>query len=61
LTMSHSLGMLLGSLLAGFAMDWFDLRNAFPLGSILMIFGVIYFIVCLGKNKESNKPASYST
>ncbi|MBW1893363.1 MAG: MFS transporter [Deltaproteobacteria bacterium] len=61
LTMAHSLGMLLGSLLAGFAMDWFDLRNAFPLGSILMIFGVICFIVCLGKDKENNKPAGYST
>lgn len=61
LTMAHSLGMLLGSLLAGFAMDWFNLRNAFPLGSVLMVFGVICFVVCLGKNKESNKPASYST
>lgn len=37
LTVAHSLGMLLGSLLGGFLMDWFDLRWAFPIGAVLMI------------------------
>jgi MFS family permease len=49
LTMAHSLGMLLGSLLAGFAMDWFELRNAFPAGSILMVIGLICFVIFLRK------------
>jgi len=49
LTMAHSLGMLLGSLLAGFAMDWFELRNAFPAGSVLMLAGLICFVIFLRK------------
>jgi MFS family permease len=37
LTVGHSSGMLLGSLLGGFLMDWFDLRWAFPIGAALML------------------------
>jgi MFS family permease len=37
LTVAHSFGMLLGSLLGGFLMDWFDLRWAFPIGAVLML------------------------
>ena len=36
LTMGHSLGMLVGSVGAGLMMDWFNLRFAFILGSIVM-------------------------
>lgn len=45
LAMAHSLGMLLGSLLAGFMMDTFQLRHAFPSGSVVMFVCVGLFIV----------------
>ena len=40
LTLAHSLGMLAGALLAGCAMDWFDLRWAFPVGAAIMAAGI---------------------
>ncbi|MDJ0989794.1 MAG: MFS transporter [Desulfobacterales bacterium] len=43
LTLAHSLGMLAGALLAGMAMDWFDLSWAFPVGAVIMIGGTIAF------------------
>ncbi len=43
MTLGHSLGMLTGSLSAGLIMDFFDLRQAFFLGSILMGIGVVLF------------------
>jgi MFS transporter, DHA1 family, multidrug resistance protein len=46
-SMGHSLGMLAGSMAAGLMMDLFNLRNAFYLGSITMLLGVIVFIVQL--------------
>jgi len=45
LTMGHSLGMLLGSFFAGIIMDYFGLRNAFPLGAIIMMAGILFFIL----------------
>ena len=36
MTMAHSLGMLAGSLLAGWMMDVLQLRSVFPLGALLM-------------------------
>ena len=47
ITMGHSLGMLIGGLLGGLMMDWFQLRIAFGLGSAIMIGGIIIFLVCL--------------
>ena len=44
-TMGHSLGMLAGSLAAGLMMELFDLRQAFFLGSITMLMGVIVFVI----------------
>jgi MFS family permease len=44
LAMAHSLGMLLGSLLAGFMMDTFQLRHAFPSGAVVMFIFVGLFI-----------------
>lgn len=44
LTMAHSLGMLVGSLLAGIMMDYFELKSAFSLGAAVMFLGVLCFI-----------------
>jgi MFS family permease len=44
LTVGHSLGMLLGSVLAGIMMDWFQLRQAFVLGALVMAAGTILFV-----------------
>jgi MFS family permease len=54
LTVAHSLGMLVGSLLAGFTMDLFHLREAFFLGAVMMSFGVASFLFFThsGKMKE---------
>ena len=42
MTVAHSLGMLTGSLLAGLAMDFFDLRLAFPTGALVMASGTLF-------------------
>ncbi|GAB6096995.1 MFS transporter [Desulfatiferula olefinivorans] len=47
LTMAHSLGMLLGSLIAGLTMDYFDLNHAFPVGALIMAGGLVFFIWCI--------------
>ena len=47
LTMAHSLGMLAGSLGAGITMDMFQLRQAFSVGTILMLIGVVLFVYCM--------------
>jgi len=49
LTMGHSTGMLLGSLVAGLAMDLISLKHAFPLGAFLMVLGVVVFLFCCRK------------
>jgi MFS family permease len=38
--------MLVGSLLAGMLMDWYQLRLAFTSGAVIMIAGVILFGIC---------------
>lgn len=43
LTMAHSLGMLLGAILAGMTMDYFELRHAFPFGALIMLTGILLF------------------
>jgi MFS family permease len=43
MTLGHSLGMLIGALSAGLIMDFFDLRQAFFLGSGMMVVGVVLF------------------
>ncbi|MCG8472158.1 MAG: MFS transporter, partial [Desulfobacterales bacterium] len=45
LTMAHSMGMLMGSLIAGLTMDILDLRFAFPLGATVMAVGVLHFLI----------------
>ncbi len=46
LTVAHSLGMLIGSVLAGIMMDWFELRQAFVLGALIMASGTTLFMAC---------------
>ena len=43
LTVAHSMGILAGSMLAGVMMDLFQLRAAFPLGTALMLAGIVAF------------------
>ncbi|MCF8069908.1 MAG: MFS transporter [Desulfobacterales bacterium] len=45
MTMSHSMGMMAGSLLAGLIMDISKLDHAFPFGALLMISGMILFTI----------------
>jgi MFS family permease len=47
LTMSHSLGMLVGSLLAGVMMDFFELHSAFLVGGVVMALGggIFFFLI----------------
>ncbi|MEW6670958.1 MAG: MFS transporter [Thermodesulfobacteriota bacterium] len=51
LTMAHSLGMLVGSLLGGLTMDIFSLRLAFGLGSAAMVAGTVLFMFCTAPKK----------
>ena len=52
LTMSHSFGMLIGSLLAGLIMDITLLRHAFPSGAVIMMLCVVSFLACTYHKKE---------
>ncbi len=52
LTLAHSVGMLAGSLLAGLSMDFFGLRQAFPLGSAIMFAGVVLFVFFTHRLKD---------
>lgn len=65
LTMAHSLGMLVGSLLAGIMMDYFELRSAFSLGAVVMILGWGGFIALMPKppliEKQPSHQASIET
>lgn len=58
LTVGHSFGMFVGSTLAGLMMDFFELRHAFALGSVIMAVCTGFFIICtFTKSKESAKMA----
>lgn len=52
ITVAHSLGMFIGSMAAGLAMDFFSLNLAFPLGAAVMLSGTLVFgwIMVLSKN-----------
>jgi DHA1 family multidrug resistance protein-like MFS transporter len=58
LTVGHSLGMLLGSVLAGIMMDWFQLRQAFVLGAMVMAAGTVLFLVSTWRSDLSRGTAS---
>jgi len=46
LTLAHSIGMFSGSVIAGIMMDFSLLREAFPMGAVIMGMGVGLFFVC---------------
>jgi MFS family permease len=46
MTVGHSLGMLMGAMLAGLMMQLFQLRQVFPLGTVIMGLGVGLFFIC---------------
>ncbi len=54
LTMSHSMGMLTGSLIAGLTMDYVELKHAFPMGSVIMLAGTLYMMRCFRVDKVTD-------
>jgi MFS family permease len=52
LTVAHSLGMLLGAILGGLAMDLFHLKQAFSLGAFIMIIGCALFFISTPQRKN---------
>jgi len=53
LTVAHSMGMLVGSLLGGVMMDWFDLGLAFPISALLMVAGILVFYLWVKSGRHS--------
>lgn len=51
LTMAHSMGMFFGASIAGLAMDFLSLRQAFPLAGIIMLFGTAVFAIFTDSHK----------
>jgi predicted MFS family arabinose efflux permease len=47
ITLAHSLGMMLGALMAGSLMDWLQLKWVFPVGAALMAMAVVFFAALL--------------
>lgn len=45
ITMAHSLGMLVGAVSAGAMMQWFELRQVFPLGAVIMATALVTFLI----------------
>jgi MFS family permease len=63
LTVAHSLGMLIGSVSAGVMMEWFQLRQAFVFGSLVMGAGTLLFMACTWREDLSHSaiPAAAPT
>jgi MFS family permease len=49
-TVGHSLGMMTGSMAAGFTMDYFSLRLSFPCGTLIMAAGTLVFWLIVDRN-----------
>lgn len=58
LAMAHSMGMLVGSLIAGLTMDYMDLTKAFPMGALIMVFGLVFFLVSVSGQQNRGGPES---
>ncbi len=58
LTIAHSLGMLVGSLIAGLTMDYLKLAYAFPMGAVIMTAGIAGFSVLVLLNHREQKVSS---
>ena len=57
MTVAHSLGMLTGSMAAGFAMDYFSLKLSFLCGTLIMASGSLLFFFLVDDNLVVKKPA----
>jgi len=55
-TMAHSFGMLIGAFLAGLMMEYFQLSQAFTLGAVVMLAGIILFIISTHNFNKENDP-----
>lgn len=55
ITMAHSSGMLAGAFLAGLMMDYFKLTQAFTLGAVIMLLGIILFIINTHRFSQSGR------
>ncbi|MCP3898656.1 MAG: MFS transporter, partial [Desulfobacteraceae bacterium] len=53
ITVGHSFGMFVGSVVAGIIMDISSLSNVFPAGCLLMALGVLVFIILTSVNKNT--------
>ena len=53
MTVAHSLGMLTGSMTAGFAMDYVSLRISFPVGALIMGAGTAIFFIAKMQSRYS--------
>jgi len=61
LTVAHSLGMMSGSILAGLMMDLFALRDAFSMGTIIMLCGTVFFVGCVYASRREADSLSGQT
>lgn len=52
LTLGHSLGMMIGAVLAGILMDYYELRQIFSWGALVMFAGVALFFACTVKKRQ---------
>jgi multidrug resistance protein len=61
LAMAHSLGMLMGSFVAGLMMDIFELRHAFPSGCVIMVICLGLFVLFTYDRKEDSVTTDLKT
>lgn len=57
MTMSHSVGMAAGAILAGSLMDAIPLRGIFAFGYVMMLFGTTAFILCTVRTGSTARKA----
>lgn len=57
ITVGHSMGMMAGSMAAGFAMDYFELEFVFPFGAILIGIGLALFLVLTAGAESLPEPS----
>ncbi len=58
ITVAHSLGMMIGSLMAGAMMDLFEMRHVFSFGAGVMGFGTAVFFYCTLERKTARAQSS---
>jgi len=53
ITVAHSLGMMIGSLLGGIILDFFEMRHVFSFGGGVMVLGTVVFFFCTLGRRET--------